>query len=660
MLKKEGRKIGVIGIVFVFIVSTCTQVIGSIDQDQGFGNTDYKTNNDVILKGSSDLKNRTDSLNTILLSKYPRNNPRPLGLMYVDDDYTSATPGWGYDHFAVIQDAINAASSGGTVIVYSGTYYENQIVINKALTVQGAGWVSTVIDGGGATLTSAGLVRIVANGDVTFSGFTVRNAGGPPNGGDYHDDLTNVGIYAQSSSSSATYIISGNKIFGTNEPDDWEDYGFYTNGGQEHLTFSTNIVMETAGNAVLVERHVGVTDIIYNTLDAGCWGIDPIYFMTYGGQDITSLQNVSNNTIDVGTGTNPHGSGDNKITAIGFSSAYLGCAGVDDTGKYTNIEICDNVINNVQAYERGIALDNFAWGDGSGGEISGAVIRGNVIDGVSAIPPSFGIRLSGLVTDVVIEENVIAGCDMSIWGTADYYGDGTAYPVGTLIYYNNFDGNGEGLIWGGSVLFDARFNWWGDASGPYHVVLNPGGLGDSVSDGVSFAPWYDAAYPSGELISAPPQISNILLSNSNPKDTNPPFGWENVTVNVNDDVAVSQVRINITCPDMHTENISMITCGGNIYYYNTTFTSVGSYSYFIWAIDTNSVSKSSGATSYAKPPNWDINMDGVCNIIDVTLLSTKWLQGSSPGWVREDINNDGTVNIGDVSVISIHWMQTWL
>jgi hypothetical protein len=580
-------------------------------------------------------------------------------VVYVDDDYTSSTPGWGYDHFAVIQDAVDAVDAGGSVMVYDGTYYEDQITINKALTVQGAGWATTIIDGNHASLTSAGCVRIVASGDVTFSGFTVRNAGGPVNGGDYNDDMTNVGIYAQSGSSGATYVISENKILGTNMPDDWEDYGFYTNGGLEHLVFTENIVTEQAGNAVLVERHVGVTDITFNTLDAGCWGIDPVYFMTYGGVDITSLQNVSNNTIDVGTGINPHGQYDNKITAVGFSSAYLGCTGVDDTGKYTMIEVCDNTINNVQAYERGIALDNFAWGDGAGGEISGAVIRGNVITGVSSAAPSFGVRLSGFVSGTVVEENVISGCDMSVLGTSGFYGESTGYPVGTLVYENNFVGNGAGLVWDGVSVFDARFNWWGDASGPYNLVLNPDGLGDEVSDGVSFAPWYDAPYPGGSLTSAPPQMSNIVLTNSTPKDTNPIFGWENITVDVTDDVAVSQVRINITYPDMHTENISMISVGEDGYYYNSTLTDVGSYSYFIWGIDTTNVIKTSGINAYTKAPNWDINMDGICNILDVSQISSYWLHVGTPGWIRADINNNGEVNIVDVSAISAYWLHTW-
>ncbi|MBL0063212.1 MAG: T9SS type A sorting domain-containing protein [bacterium] len=37
---------------------------------------------------------------------------------------------------------------------------------------------------------------------------------------------------------------------------------------------------------------------------------------------------------------------------------------------------------------------------------------------------------------------------------------------------------------------DARFNYWGDATGPFHPFLNPFGLGDEISDSILFDPWY--------------------------------------------------------------------------------------------------------------------------------------------------------------------------
>jgi hypothetical protein len=38
-------------------------------------------------------------------------------------------------------------------------------------------------------------------------------------------------------------------------------------------------------------------------------------------------------------------------------------------------------------------------------------------------------------------------------------------------------------------LVDARFNWWGDSSGPYNAALNPDGQGDAVGDNILFEPW---------------------------------------------------------------------------------------------------------------------------------------------------------------------------
>ncbi len=596
---------------------------------------------------------------------YTHSTPNPTPILGT----TLYVGGVGSNNYTAIQDAIDDASDGDNIIVYAGTYNENQITVDKALTITGSGWSTCTIDGGDATLTTDGLVSIIASGDVTFEGFTVKNAGGPPNGGDYGDDLTNVGIYAQSDSSAATYTISDNKIFGTNNPDDYEDYGFYAYSGLEHLIFKNNIVTQTAANAVLIEKQTGSMDLSYNTLDAGCWGIDPIYCMTYGGTDVTSLQKISHNLIDVGTGINPHGTGDNKITGIGFSSAYLGCTGTDDTGKYTNIEISDNTIQNLQAYERGIALDNFAWGDGTGGEISNAVIQNNVIEGVSTTPPSFAIRLSGLVTDTDIQGNTITGCDMSFYGTTGFYGDSTAYPTGTTISDNNFEGDDGGLVWDGDPL-DAKDNWWGDASGP-QASGNPGGTGDPVTGDVDYTPWLlhpygppyaefsysindkdvtfdasasgdydgtivtydwnfgDTTTGEGKIVThtyfvyqtytatltvtdndgktdsisktftlsdhVPPVINNVQAL----PDPQHIGGWVNISCKATDNVAVSQVKVNITYPDASIVNQTMTyNTVTHLAVYNITYSQLGVFSYFIWAIDTSGNTKRSALQTF--------------------------------------------------------------
>jgi len=87
----------------------------------------------------------------------------------VDDD-------GGADYYN-IQDALNAANAGATVMVFQGTYQEN-IVISKSVTLQGNGSDFSKIDGGGN-----GNVILVDSDNVTISGFTLTNSKSGHNAG---------------------------------------------------------------------------------------------------------------------------------------------------------------------------------------------------------------------------------------------------------------------------------------------------------------------------------------------------------------------------------------------------------------------------------------------------------------------------------------------
>ena len=77
--------------------------------------------------------------------------------------------------FGTIQEAISSSevSSGDTIYVYTGIYYES-VVVNKMLTLVGESRSDTIIDGSHLGNMSA-LVRITTD-NVHMSGFTVRNA----------------------------------------------------------------------------------------------------------------------------------------------------------------------------------------------------------------------------------------------------------------------------------------------------------------------------------------------------------------------------------------------------------------------------------------------------------------------------------------------------
>lgn len=98
--------------------------------------------------------------------------------VWVDDDFTSATPGWGVDHFAVIQDGVDAVATNGIVHVAAGTYAED-LEIEKPLTLLGpnAGVSGTgtrtdeaIVRFDGASW--AGLYVAYETPGVTIDGFT--------------------------------------------------------------------------------------------------------------------------------------------------------------------------------------------------------------------------------------------------------------------------------------------------------------------------------------------------------------------------------------------------------------------------------------------------------------------------------------------------------
>jgi len=88
--------------------------------------------------------------------------------IYVDDDFVDdpANHKWN-----TIQEGINDAKDGDTVLVYNGLYIEN-VVVNKSIKLRGEDRDNTIIDGGGI----GSVIRVTADG-CEISEFTVRNSG---------------------------------------------------------------------------------------------------------------------------------------------------------------------------------------------------------------------------------------------------------------------------------------------------------------------------------------------------------------------------------------------------------------------------------------------------------------------------------------------------
>jgi len=88
-----------------------------------------------------------------------------------------------------------------------------------------------------------------------------------------------------------------------------------------------------------------------------------------------------------------------------------------------------------------------------------------------------------------------------------------------------------------------------------------------------------------------PQISNIQ-DNPDPQYSG---SYVNITCDVIDNIAVDEVHVNITYPDASYHNFTM---NEGSYYYNQTYSMIGTYHYFIWATDASGNSKKSSTYTF--------------------------------------------------------------
>ena len=143
--------------------------------------------------------------------------PKTLGegnnTLYVATDGTA--------DYTSIQDAIDNASDGDTIFVFSGIYYEN-VVVNKSINLTGENRDTTIIDGSGI----GDVVNITADG-INISGFTIRNSSSgwgagikisSSNNTIYNCAISNndrgTHVYNSNNNTISNCIISNNNRFG--------------------------------------------------------------------------------------------------------------------------------------------------------------------------------------------------------------------------------------------------------------------------------------------------------------------------------------------------------------------------------------------------------------------------------------------------------------
>jgi len=454
----------------------------------------------------------------------------PPVIVYVDDDYTSSTPGWGYDHFDAVQDGIDAVADGGTVYVYDGTYYEN-VIVNKPIGLTGQDKNSTIIDGQKLGTT----IKIEAD-NVSVDTLTIRN--GMYHGLNIRNSSNNIinncishnnsiGIYFEKYDDGLT---CGNKVSNCCVfNNSWMGIGIFN--------FSSN---NTIQSSLINNNQVGII--------VCCPGNNTIFNCTVtnntnegilieGYNDLINKNNIiMNSTI----ANNPRGirlefSNDSTIancsllgnnegimltmsnlTEIYSNLVHNGSAGII-INMSSSISLHDNIITNNSGWP-GIAI-------GSRSELIS--IENNVISNNLQ-----GIMITQSTTDILICKNSIES--NGAFGLSFNQGSN-----GSVVYHNNFINNAMQAYdqftntWYSSVFHEG--NYWSDFD------ESSEGAWDNNSDGIVDTPYVipggsnQDLYPLINLYDAVPPVTTKIIGS-------PKYG-------PNDEWVTSETPFNLTVID---------------------------------------------------------------------------------------------------------------
>ncbi|MFC2092745.1 right-handed parallel beta-helix repeat-containing protein [Bacteroidota bacterium] len=404
---------------------------------------------------------------------------------------------------ATIQEALNLCSAGDTVLVSPGRYYENIVWPNTPglCLISEQGQETTIIDGGGL----GSVIKLISITDslTIISGFTIRNGNSSYEGG---------GIYCRTSSP----IIRDNLI----------DSNIAIYGGgiscilNSKPTIIGNIIRVNVGCAPAYGGGGGIycglesSGIIENNIIAYNRGYDgaALYIQCGSSTDIIN-NNISNNTA-----TNSCGGiciFNNSFPLVLNNLIQYNYA-PDGGGIGCYRESYPEIRGNTIIYNETSLSGGYGGGIGVFRESSSPHIVKNLIaynkaahgGGISCYEANYPI----------IDSNII----MNNIGDGIY----SALSSNPIIKYNNIFGNSINSHFGIqntdiSLTINAKNNWWGDASGPYHPVTNPNGLGDAVSNSVDYTQYLLDSVVVGVKYFTQVIPDNFLLYQNYPNPFNP-------------------------------------------------------------------------------------------------------------------------------------------
>jgi parallel beta-helix repeat protein len=317
----------------------------------------------------------------------------------VDDD--------GPADFSSIQEAINAASSGDTIYVKNGTYYQN-VEVNKTVSLIGENRSTTIIDGGG----NQNVVFVTAD-NVTIIGFTIRNSGTIDPGG-----YGGIGV------SGANQVIVENNNLVNNDGGIW----IYDSNCD---SFANNNISYNSKSGVYT-RYANGTVIANNIVANNAWGIvlrtgtnsstvveNSVYSNDYTGIQVGPESEL--NTIICNTVThNDYGiavfsPGNNVFSDNNVSSSKYDGIGLQET---TNNTVTRNIFTGNKEF--GIAV---YYADGNTFNCNKIMHNGS--PAVSA-----GVYLESSYNNVFYHNDLIANTQSQVYSSNSINSWNTSYPSG--------------------------------------------------------------------------------------------------------------------------------------------------------------------------------------------------------------------------------------
>jgi hypothetical protein len=180
-----------------------------------------------------------------------------------------------------------------------------------------------------------------------------------------------------------------------------------------------------------------------------------------------------------------------------------------------SVDICDNLFTHCIGPDSGISAYGVITWITPVVSTRGPLFRSNTFLNCYSDHGCDDIFLAPFVPALLEDNNFIQD---SINGVPSVYaGNPISQPAPITMRNNVFEDCGYAAAL--SIEADARFNYWGDSTGPFHEFTNPQGLGDTITGPVPFIPWL------GDTTTAahdrPPQLADEFSLTAYPNPFNP-------------------------------------------------------------------------------------------------------------------------------------------